>query len=66
MAAPAGPDPQRRLRGAFGDISDTEKIKAKFDVSNFSANAVLRGMQLTLVGGRYPGSGHGQCRPPVL
>lgn len=30
---------------------DKEKIKKAFDVSNFDFNAVLRGMQLTLVGG---------------
>ena len=29
---------------------DTEKLKAKFDISNFEPNALLRGMQLTLVG----------------
>jgi hypothetical protein len=29
---------------------DTEKLRAKFDISNFEPNAVLRGMQLTLVG----------------
>jgi hypothetical protein len=62
MAAPAGPDPQKRLQRVLGGNFDTEKLKAKFDVSNFSANAVLRGMQLTLVGGRYPE----QCRAPVL
>lgn len=33
---------------------DTEKLKAKLDVSHFDPNAVLRGMQLTLVGGMCP------------
>lgn len=31
---------------------DTEKLERKFDFSNFDINAVLRGMQLTLVGGK--------------
>ena len=31
---------------------DKEKIKKAFDVSHFDINAVLRGVQLTLVGGR--------------
>lgn len=30
---------------------DTDKLKAAFDISHFDHNAVLRGMQLTLVGG---------------
>jgi hypothetical protein len=30
---------------------DKEKLKKAFDVSNFDINAVLRGVQLTLVGG---------------
>ena len=32
---------------------DKEKIKKAFDVSHFDINAVLRGVQLTLVGGRH-------------
>lgn len=40
-----------RLRDAFGRNVDTDKLKAKLDVSNFEPNAILRGMQLTLVGG---------------
>lgn len=31
---------------------DKEKLKQKFDISNFDLNAVLRGAQLTLVGGK--------------
>jgi hypothetical protein len=31
---------------------DKEKLKQKFDISNFDLNAVLRGAQLTLVGGQ--------------
>jgi hypothetical protein len=31
---------------------DKEKLKQKFDISNFDLNAVLRGTQLTLVGGK--------------
>jgi hypothetical protein len=30
---------------------DKEKLKAAFDVSHFDFNAILRGMQLTVVGG---------------
>jgi hypothetical protein len=30
---------------------DKEQLKEKFDISNFDLNAVLRGVQLTLVGG---------------
>lgn len=33
---------------------DKDKLKKKFDVSNFSINAIIRGMQLTLVGGENP------------
>lgn len=40
-----------KLKRVMGDNFDTEKLKAKFDTSNFDFNAVLRGMQLTLVGG---------------
>ena len=31
---------------------DKEKLKAAFDVSHFDINAILRGAQLTLVGGK--------------
>lgn len=34
---------------------DKEKLKEAFDVSHFDLNAILRGVQLTLVGGNYPG-----------
>lgn len=37
---------------------DKAKLKQKFDVSNFDLNAVIRGIQLTLVGGASP-------NPPV-
>lgn len=30
---------------------DAERLKAKFDLSHFDLNAVLRGVQLTFVGG---------------
>lgn len=40
------------------DSIDKEKLKKKLDLSHFSANAVIRGMQLTLVGGR---SNHTLC-----
>lgn len=38
------------LKKVIEDNIDTEKLKSKFQVSHFDANAVLRGMQLTLVG----------------
>lgn len=31
---------------------DREKLKKSFDISHFDPNAVLRGAQLTLVGGK--------------
>lgn len=33
---------------------DKDKLKQQFDVSHFDINAILRGMQLTLVGGTSP------------
>lgn len=37
------------------DAADKEKLKKAFDVSHFDLNAILRGAQLTLVGGmRHP------------
>lgn len=33
---------------------DKEKLKEAFDVSNFDINAIIRGVQLTLVGGARP------------
>lgn len=38
------------LKRAIQDNVDAEKLKTKFEVSHFGANAVIRGMQLTLVG----------------
>jgi hypothetical protein len=35
---------------------DKAKLKKKFDVSHFDFNAVIRGVQLTLVGGTQPSS----------
>lgn len=32
---------------------DKEKLKQKFELSNFDINPVIRGVQLTLVGGKY-------------
>ena len=32
---------------------DKDKVKDAFDLSNFDINAVLRGAQLTLVGGTF-------------
>lgn len=51
MPAEAPGDHPKKLRVALEEAVDTDKLKAKFDVSNFGADAVLRGMQLTLVGG---------------
>jgi hypothetical protein len=38
---------------------DKEKLKKAFDISHFDINAILRGVQLTLVGGTllHPPSG---------
>lgn len=44
------PKPERELPVDI-DI-DKEKLKKVFDVSHFDINAVLRGVELTLVGGR--------------
>lgn len=32
---------------------DVDRLKSTFDVSHFDLNAVLRGIQLTFVGGPY-------------
>jgi hypothetical protein len=32
---------------------DKEQLKKAFDLSHFDLNSILRGMQLTLVGGQY-------------
>ncbi|KND90796.1 hypothetical protein TOPH_04446 [Tolypocladium ophioglossoides CBS 100239] len=45
-----------RLRRAIEQNVDTEKLREKLDLSHFDFNAVLRGMQLTLVGGEFPGA----------
>lgn len=36
------------------DEADKEKLKQAFDLSHFDLNAILRGAQLTLVGGNIP------------
>lgn len=36
---------------ALLDRSDKERLKEKLAISNFDPNAILRGMQLTIVGG---------------
>jgi hypothetical protein len=33
---------------------DKVKLKKKFDISHFDLNAIIRGVQLTLVGGKKP------------
>lgn len=45
------PKPERELPV---DI-EKEKLKKAFDVSHFDINAVLRGIELTLVGGTWNG-----------
>jgi hypothetical protein len=42
-----------QLKAAAKEHIDTNLLKAKFDTSHFDINAILRGMQLTLVGGNY-------------
>lgn len=39
---------------------DKDKLKKELDVSNFDPNAVLRGAQLTLVGGTATSENHRQ------
>jgi hypothetical protein len=41
-----------KVRQTVEQNVDTEKLKQRLDVSNFDVNAVIRGAQLTLVGGR--------------
>ena len=45
MSADERPGPHPHL--------DRAKLKKQFDVSNFDLNAIIRGFQLTLVGGRH-------------
>lgn len=45
-----------RLKRAIEQNVDTEKLREKLDMSHFDPNAVLRGIQLTLVGGEFPGT----------
>ena len=45
-------DEAEKLKRVFDEKVDKEKLKQQFDVSHFDPNAVLRGMQLTLVGGK--------------
>jgi hypothetical protein len=33
-------------------VIDKAKLKQRFDISHFDLNAVIRGIQLTLVGGK--------------
>jgi len=35
-----------------------EQLKKKLEVSNFHPNAILRGVQLTIVGGQFPLTGN--------
>jgi len=32
---------------------DLDAIKSQFDISNFDLNAIIRGIQLTFVGGKF-------------
>jgi hypothetical protein len=38
--------------------ADKEKLKKAFDISHFDLNAIIRGVQLTGVGGEYAHSLH--------
>jgi hypothetical protein len=40
-----------KLKGLVQKNVDADGLKATFSVSHFDVNAVIRGMQLTLVGG---------------
>ena len=44
---------------------DVDRLKAKFDMSHFDLNAVLRGIQLTFVGGAQPPPREHFPAPPV-
>lgn len=44
-------DEAEKLKEIVEQNVDTDKLKKQFDVSHFDPNAVLRGAQLTLVGG---------------
>lgn len=53
---PDAPEPERRktadgLKQVLDHGVDAERLRAKFDVSHFDLNAMIRGAQLTLVGG---------------
>ncbi|OAQ93149.1 transmembrane protein [Purpureocillium lilacinum] len=52
---PDAPEPERRktadgLKQVLDHGVDAERLRAKFDVSHFDLNAMIRGAQLTLVG----------------
>jgi hypothetical protein len=53
---------QHRLQ-AQRPLLTQEQLKKKLEVTNFDPNAILRGAQLTVVGGPYL---DGQPRPQVL
>jgi hypothetical protein len=40
-----------KLKALVQENVDANRLKATFSISHFDANAVIRGMQLTLVGG---------------
>lgn len=42
-----------KVKRAVEKNVDKEKLKQAFDVSHFGINTVIRGAQLTLVGGEY-------------
>lgn len=43
-----------RLESRIASQLDKEEVKKAFDTSHFDLNAILRGIQLTLVGGSHP------------
>jgi hypothetical protein len=52
--------PQSKLEQKLGKALpveiDKEKLEKAFDFSHFDLNAILRGIELTLVGGEYMSS----------
>lgn len=42
-----------KLEEKIEEKLDKEELKKAFDISHFDLNAILRGVQLTLVGGEF-------------
>lgn len=43
-----------KLESKIASRLDKDEVKKAFDTSHFDLNAILRGIQLTLVGGSHP------------